>query len=427
MLQPRSSLKMLPGLIALLCLVPAGLIAQEAAKTEAEKPEAKTEAKPAEDKKAEEKKPEAKTEEKKPEVKTEEKKPEAKPEDKKPEDKKAEEPALELKEMVINLDNPSGLAIHPKTGHVFIASHDGIHRFIPGELPLKCPLEVTGFPTDVYGKGPKYNISALGVAFLDDEHLVVGDGSRPDAEELVRVYKIAEKHSGKPQKETDAVYTTGPIGASEESVKGEGNYYGVAVLDGVVYVTCNGDDTKGWISKFSIKDGKATPLTPYIATKIATNVDAPVPIAVSPDNKTLVVGQMGEVGTPGDSLLTIYDPKTFNPKEPKAEKKWETGLSDIAGLAYSPKTKKWYCTDFAWAKPEDGGLFELNIEGDKVTAKKLAKLDKPTALAFDKEGNLYVAVFGTAIPEKDDENNKNQDADKMTPGKLLMIEAGQLK
>ncbi|MCA9070055.1 MAG: hypothetical protein KDA84_14080, partial [Planctomycetaceae bacterium] len=141
------------------------------------------------------------------------------------------------------------------------------------------------------------------------------------------------------------------------------------------------------------------------------------PIAVSEDNK-LVVGQMGEVTVPGDSLLTIYDPKTFNPDEPKAEKSWKTGLSDIAGLAYSPKTKKWYCSDFAWAKPEDGGLFELTIEGDKVTTKKLASLDKPTALAFDKDGNLYVAVFGTAP--------KDWKEGDMTPGKLLMIDAAQL-
>ncbi len=321
-----------------------------------------------------------------------------------------------LKEMVINLDNPSGLAIHPKTGHVFIASNDGVHRFLPGEVPLKCPLEISDFPTDIYGKGPMYNISALGVAFFDDEHLIVGDGSLPDGQELVRVYKIAEKHPGKYQKAEEAAMTTGPIAAGEQSVMGEGNYYGVAVLDGFVYVTNNGDDTKGWISRFEIKDGKAGTLTPFIATKVATSVDAPVPIVAH--EAKLYVGQMGEVTTGGDSLLTIYDPKTYNAEDPKAEKSYPTGLSDIAGLAISPTNKKWYCTDFAWAKPEDGGLFELTIEEDdnKVTAKKLAKLDKPTALAFDKDGNLYVTVFGTG-----------KDGDAMTPGKLLKIEAAQLK
>ena len=381
MLIARFSLKTLLCLAAVFYLVPAGLFAQEE-KAEEKKPAAQ-ETKPAE----EEKKP-------------------------------AEEPTLETREMAINLDNPSGLAIHSKTGHVFIASNDGVHRFIPGELPLKCPLEVSDFPTDVYGKGPKYNISALGLAFLDDEHLVVGDGSLPDGQELVRVYKIAATHPGKYQKaKEDAVYSIGPIEAGEDSVMGEGNYYGVAVLDGTAYVTNNGDDTKGWISRFSVKDGKATELEPFIATKVATGVDAPVPIAVSEDGKKLVVGQMGEVsGTLNDSLLTIYDPASINKDDPKAEKTYKTPLHDIAGLAYSAQTKKWYATDFAWEKPEEGGLYELTIEGDNLTAKKLAKLDKPTALAFDKEGNLYVTVFGSG-----------NEGDAMTPGKLLRIDADQFK
>jgi hypothetical protein len=390
-------------LLAVLIVLPIGLTAQEEEKKDDAQPAAQEE-------KKEEAKPAAE-EEKKPE---ETKPAETKPEEKPAEEAKPAEPTLEMKEMVINLDNPSGLAIHPESGHVFIASNDGVHRFIPGEVPLKCPLEVSDFPTDIYGKGPMYNISALGVAFFDDEHLVVGDGSLPDGQELVRVYKIPEKHPGKYQKAEEAVTTTGPITAGDQSVMGEGNYYGVAVLDGFVYVTNNGDDTKGWISRFEIKDGKAGTLTPFIATKVATNVDAPVPI-VAHEGK-LYVGQMGEVATPGDSLLTIYDPKTFNAEEPKTEKSYETGLSDIAGLAISPKNKKWYCTDFAWAEPANGGLFELAIEGDKLTAKKLAKLDKPTALAFDGEGNLYVTVFGTG-----------KEGDAMTPGKLLMIEAAQLK
>ena len=105
----------------------------------------------------------------------------------------------------------------------------------------------------------------------------------------------------------------------------------------------------------------------------------------------LVVGQMGEMTQPGDSLLTIYDPKSGDLKA-----SYETGLSDIAGLAYSPKTGKLYAADFSWHDTSQGGLFELTVSGDKCTAKKLYELDKPTALAFDDDGNLYITVFGTA-------------------------------
>ncbi len=422
MMKTHLSLRTLLCWSVLICLAPAGLMAQEAKKTEAQNTQ--EDKKPAaEEKKTEDKKPaaeEKKTDDKKPaaeEKKTDDKKPaaeEKKTDDKKPatEDKKpaAEEAGVETTEMVINLDNPSGLAIHPKTGHVFIASHDGVHRFIPEMKPLKCPLEISEFPTDVYGKGPMYDISALGVAFWDDEHLIVGEGCRKDGEELVRIYKITEKPPTSYQKESDAVYTAGPIPPGDESKMGEGNFYSVVKIGDTVFVSSNGDDTKGWIASFTIKDGKATELKPTIATKEKTQVDAPVPLAASPDGK-LVVGQMGEVNVPGDSLLCIYDPASG-----ELEKSLKTGLSDIAGLAYSKNTKKWYCTDFAWAEPENAGLFELTIDGNNVTPKKLAKLDKPTALEFDKDGNLYVTVFGTG-----------KEGDKMTPGKLLMIKADQLK
>jgi|TARA_R110001592_G_scaffold93367_1_gene271151 DNA-binding beta-propeller fold protein YncE len=364
----------------------------------------KKEVKKEEPKKEAPKKEEPKKEEPKKETKPAPKKEEPKKEEPKKEEPK--KPAVTVKTLVTNLESPSGIAIQDGTGHVFVASRYGVYRY--DAKGKTVDLEIAGYPTDVYGKGPKYNIGPLGVAFMDKDHLVVGDGSRPDAEELVRIYKVGDKPLEKWVKEDTAVQTLGPIKAGDKSAKGEGNFYGVAVGDGAIYITCNGDDTKGWVAKSVIKDGKAGPLEPSIATKEATNVDAPVAITFSPDGKELVIGQMGEVNVAGDSLLTFYDPKTG-----KLTKSLKTGLSDIAGLAYSPKTKKLYATDFSWVDAAKGGLFELKIDGDKVTAEKVISLDKPAAIAFDKEGNLYLTVFGT----------QGKDPEK-SPGSLAVIKAG---
>ena len=307
-------------------------------------------------------------------------------------DTPAAEPAKEVKPKLVieHLDNPSGVAIHPGNGHVFVVSRQGVFRFVPEPGKSgRIYLEVEGFPTDIYGKGPKYNIGPLGVALWGTDRLIVSDGSRPDGEELVRVYKIEEQPPSSPPKpEASAEFTIGPIApGGEASPKGEGNFYAIAVIDQSWYITANGDDTKGWVLRSTLADGKPGPLEPWLATKTKVEVDAPVAITVSPDKK-LVIGQMGEVNVAGDSLLTIYDPATGD-----LIKSYKTGLHDITGLAYGPGGKL-YATDFAWPDTTQGGLFELMIEGEEVKTRKVVSLDRPTALAFDAEGAAYVTVFG---------------------------------
>jgi len=292
------------------------------------------------------------------------------------------------------LDNPRGVAIHGPTGHLFVATHPAVLRVAP-TTPAKSFVEVDGFPTDVYGKGPKYDIGPLGVALLGNEHLIVGDGSLADAAELVRVFKIGATPPTKPQAAEAAAFALGPIGPGEASAKGEGNFYAIAVGPKAFYITANGDDTKGWILRAPIVDGKPGKLEPFIATKPLVNVDAPVAITLSPDGKQLVVGQMGEVNMAGDSQLSFY-----NPEDGKLLKNHPTGLNDIAGLAYSPKTGKLYAVDYSWVDSKNGGLFRLDVTDAGVKAEKLLSLDKPTALAFDKEGGLYITVFGTTADPK---------------------------
>lgn len=289
-----------------------------------------------------------------------------------------------------NLDNPTGIAIHPRTGHIFVADRSGVTRFyrVEGQRRRQRAAEITGFATDIYGKGPMYDIGPLGLAFLDDEHLIVGDGSHKDVDEVILIYDIADQPPTEPQQADGAEYTLGPLGPNEMN-QAEGNYYAVAVTKGAIFATANGDDTKGWIVKSVLTDGKPGELERGIATKEAVNVDAPVALTTNKEGN-LVVGQMGEISVPGDSLLSIYNPETG-----ELLHNWETGLSDITGLAYSPTTGKLFATDFSWADTAQGGLFELIVKDDAVETRKVASLDKPTAIVFDAEGNAYVTVIGT--------------------------------
>ncbi len=158
----------------------------------------------------------------------------------------------EMKGRVIlsDLDNPAGIAIQPETGVVFVSNSGAsqVVKIVNG----KAEPVITDFPVDVYGKGPKYNIGPLGLLFLDKKTLVVGGGDSPDGQDLLRVYELPE--DGKPVK-ADAMKASFPLAEAGE-VKGEGNFYALAATADGIYVTCNGDDTKGWVSKAGLKGTK---------------------------------------------------------------------------------------------------------------------------------------------------------------------------
>lgn len=307
------------------------------------------------------------------------------------------------------LSNPCGLAVQPDTGHVFVSDSAAgkVIRVVDG----KAEDVITGFPKDVYGKGPMYDIGPLGLGFIDKDTLVVGDGSYKDGEEFLRVFTVPAAGQPALNFDKDAKAKLGPL-PEKDSLKPEGNFYAIAVGKTAIYISSNGDDTKGWVLKADVTGTKFGELTRYIATKEAVEVDAPVGITISSDGD-LVVGQMGEINKPNDSLLTFYSAKTG-----KLLLNLETGLNDITGLAYSPKTKLLYGTDFAWMSAAEGGLFRLdksNADGKQgVKATKITGLDKPTALAFGKDGELYITVVG---PKKDSENAPKEGALlKIAPG-----------
>ncbi|MBW3599230.1 MAG: hypothetical protein KY475_18415, partial [Planctomycetes bacterium] len=291
-----------------------------------------------------------------------------------------------IETVVDGLVNPCAVAVQPDTGDLFV-SDSGAGRIIRVQFgddgKAQVSDVVTGFPSDVYGKGPMYDIGPLGLAFLDAKTLVVGGGGRVDVDELIYVFDVPEPGASA-LKPDDAKVKLGPLAKTEE-LQAEGNYYGVAITGGAIFASANGDDTKGWIVSAKIDGTNFGDLERAIATKEATQVDAPVPLTVNPKGGHLVVGQMGEITVPGDSLLTFYNPKTG-----KMRLNLETGLFDITGLAYSPKGHL-YATDFAWMATEEGGLFRLDAEGEgreqTIEAVKITALDKPTALTFGEDGS----------------------------------------
>jgi len=300
--------------------------------------------------------------------------------------------------VVEGLNNPSGVAVQPETGVVFVADSGALRivRIVDG----KAEPVITDFPKDAYGKGPIYDIGPLGLVFLDKDTLVVGGGGKPDGEEMIRIYKVPA--AGEDAITADKTEGDAMMLEATDDVVGEGNFYALAKGTKGVYVTCNGDDEKGWVSLATLEDGKLKSFERKIATKEATKVDAPVAITMSPEGN-LAVGQMGEINVAGDSLLTFYD------EEGKMLENFATGIHDVTGLAYGPKHGRLFATDFNWLDTDNGGLYKLvAIKDDysKCKANEIVKLRKPTALAFHPEGDLYITLAGDTSEGSEEPDGK---------------------
>jgi hypothetical protein len=300
---------------------------------------------------------------------------------------RSEEVAFES--ILRGLHNPCGVTVQPDTGHVFVAESGAgrIIRVVDG----RAEDVIVDFPLDEFGDGPKYTIGPLGLIFQDARTLIVGGGGMQGGDELVRIYEVPD--AGSPAIPSAKMKNSlGPLAASAD-VKGEGNFHAVAVTPAAVFVTCSGDDEKGWIAKADIATSGYSKLERFVATKEAVHVDAPVGLTIGPGGD-VVVGQMGEINVPRDGLLSFYHAKTG-----RLRMNLELQLFDVTGLAYSTRhADRLYAVDFAWMDLEKGGLYRLDaVQQDGKQAVKavlMAALERPTALAFAPDGTLYVTVIG---------------------------------
>lgn len=298
--------------------------------------------------------------------------------------------------VVGGLKNPAGVAVQPKSDEVFIADSGAGQivklKDVPGAYEL-LPV-ITGFPLDTYGKNPTYEIGPLSLAFLNKYTLVVGEGGLPDGQDVVRVYRVP--HAGSINA-SEMQQQLGPLRENAASEGVAGNFFGALATATDLFVTCNGADTNGWIAKAPLSDGEVGELVPFIRTRDVTGAARPAAITLGRQGQ-IVVSQMGELHTPNDSLLTVYDPKSGGLLMNVA-----TQLHDVTGVAISPQSGRIYAVDFSWMAPEEGGLYRLDLvkDGPETICKPtlLMSLDRPSALAFAPDGTLFITTFGSHTAE----------------------------
>jgi len=140
--------------------------------------------------------------------------------------------AATVQTVVGGLQGPSGLAIQPETGHVFVAEsgRGRILRIVDGK-----PQEVaTGFPQEAFSAAPEHRIGPLGLTFLNNDTLLVAPGGAPNDQE--RLYVVAIPRLGQPPvKATDSL-ALGPVSPGD-SGGAAGDFFSVAKTGDQLYVT----------------------------------------------------------------------------------------------------------------------------------------------------------------------------------------------
>lgn len=322
-----------------------------------------------------------------------------------------ETPPIKVTTVLSDLDRPTSLAIQPGTGAVFF-SEAGAGRIVR-ITPAGKDVVISGFSHDKEAKDASADIGKLALAFVSRNLLAVAGSDPPDKPQFVRFYEIPA-----PGKSLDAEKTKfriGPWQPDKTPVSGSLRFRGLSA-DGSesVFFTIGGEK-HDWIGALEVREEKPGPLTTLLATDLAAGAGTPGGVTVSPRGE-VVVGQL----TPSAGLAAADKEKQakshesmlafFDPKAKKLLLQCPTGLSDIAGLAYSPRTGWLYAVQLSPDDATKAGLYRLdrslkeNRQG--ANAVRISALDRPTAAVFAPNGSLYATVLGKTGDKKSDDKSK---------------------
>lgn len=305
-----------------------------------------------------------------------------------------------------NLINPTAVVVHPATGVPYLCESAAgrVVRFVDNKIE---PV-IIGFPTEIFSTRPGYEIGPLGLHFLSNEILVVGEGGSAAGHDKISFFNVSDLSKALSHNDAAQALSLPAL----PGVLGEGNFHSLAATENRLFVTCHGDDLKGWIGTIDVTlPSKPSDFKRAIATFPYTNAHAPGAIAISSDGQVFVAIQ-GELTVRNDSVIAVFD-VDGNPIA-----KFYTGLNDIVALAFDPKSNRLFALDFSAIEPSDSGLYEItdwNAKKQSCQVKKLVSLKNPTSMAIGKNGELYVTEIRS--PQKDSINTFTGSLSRITQWK----------
>lgn len=287
-----------------------------------------------------------------------------------------------------DLNTPLGVAVERDTSAVAVAESGAgrILRLVDG----KMTPAVVEFPLTDCGPSRTLKAGPSAISFFDKQTIAALDIGSIEGADSVRLYKLP--NAGEPATPyATTVHKIGPQAAGRTASTSE-SWGGLVTAPSVVLFSSFAGEPEGWLSRTFKTNERWSDPSRFVATRDVTGGERPMALTFSPRSE-VVSGQIGTWDKPKDSRISF-----LNLNSGKLLANYRIDLHDVVALEYSPKTGQLYALDLAWSQPADAGLYQVVATYSEgrlgVQAKKIVALPRPTSLAFQADGTLYVTTLG---------------------------------
>ena len=304
--------------------------------------------------------------------------------------------------VLTDLNEPSSVEIRPggapERYEVFVAD-SGARRVIKiASNASNRPTDViTGFPTASVPGNRRPMGNPSGLLFLDEKHIVVGISGAPPE---LRLYELTE--AGTPLTADGAKQKVAPDlpGEKPEAIFG--------VFAGLARTRSNDFVADMLLAAFRGTGVWKLPVRANMLGEMSALESKPSfrPTAFLLSSPTaLAISEQGYLLAVDDGSRSIRNRFMFlNPTNGQVVLGFDPGLTDVRGVAYSPKSGNLYALAKAYGKDEEG-LFRLDDASkpgeQQITVMKVADFKQATALAFGPDGAVYVTTLGDKTKDDD--------------------------
>jgi len=306
----------------------------------------------------------------------------------------ADRGAFAIETLVADLDAPWGVAIHPRTGDVYVSEATaGRVRRIDPDRPQLAGSVITGFdpidPADDFPFG-----ASLELAFLNHRTLLVADASCRGTWVALSAYDIPDAGLPIAADQVSQRPAFPHADAGEDVAATQRRWCRLTVVNDRVFLASAGRHVTGRIDRIIWRQGKPDTV-PLWRTGARSETIGPTAIGIN-GRGYLVTTCLGNAAAGREGLLRFHTPANG-----RAVLDLPVDLSAIVDLAYHMRegVERLYVLNLAWNDAAAGGLYRIDAgrpggERSAVRAVQILRVTRPTAMAFAADGRLFITTAG---------------------------------